>query len=67
MESLVANTTRYSLYYLFTNPIMLDELDGRIKISNEHADWKITILLGIILGAIVYGSVKVVQMGGLHP
>jgi len=46
---------------------MLDELDGRIKKSNERADWKITILLGIILGAIVYGSVKVVQMGGISP
>lgn len=32
----------------------------------EH-NWKITILLGVILGAIVYGSFKVAQMGGLHP
>jgi len=63
----VVNITGYSLYYLFTNPTILDELNGRIKKSIEHADWKITILLGIILGSIVYGSVKVVQMGGINP
>ena len=35
--------------------------------SNEKYDWKITLLLGIILAGIVYGSIKVIQMGGVYP
>jgi len=37
------------------------------KPKEEKIDLKVTLLLGIILGAVVYGSIKVVQMGGLHP
>jgi len=37
------------------------------KPREEKIDLKITLLLGIILGAIVYGSIKVVQMGGINP
>ncbi len=32
--------------------------------SNDH-DWRVTVLLGIILGAIIFGSAKAYQMGGI--
>ncbi len=38
-----------------------------LKSDNKHCSLRVTILLGIILGAIVYGSVKAYQMGGLNP
>lgn len=34
--------------------------------SNDH-DWRVTALLAIILGAIVYGSAKAYSMGGINP
>jgi len=42
-------------------------MNGKPKVSNEQIDLKFTLLLGIILGAIVYGSIKVTQMGGINP
>jgi len=34
--------------------------------SDDH-NWRITALLAIILGAVVYGSAKAYQMGGINP
>lgn len=39
----------------------------RKKIVDGQIDLKFTLLLGIILGAIIYGSIKVIQMGGINP
>ena len=45
----------------------MDDLPKTRKIIDERVSLKATILLGIILGAIVYGSIKVIQMGGINP
>ena len=37
------------------------------KQENKNSSLRVTVLLGIILGAIVYGSVKASQMGGINP
>ena len=33
----------------------------------DNHNLKITVLLGIILAGLVYGSIKANEMGGLHP
>ncbi len=38
-----------------------------LKSENKHCSLRVTILLGIILGAIVFGSAKAYQMGGINP
>jgi len=45
----------------------MKELNGNVRNIKEKIDLKVTVLLGIILGAVVYGSFKVIQMGGVNP
>lgn len=61
------NIIRYSLYYLFILISTMKELNGNVRNIKEKIDLKVTVLLGIILGAVVYGSFKVIQMGGVNP
>lgn len=46
---------------------MDDHNIGIKKINERQHDLKITILLGIIIGALIYGSIKFTQMGGINP